>query len=214
MKTKIVAVALITITVGVFTFTRTKNAPPSDFRDAVAERSPEFNTDISVFKDDNGNLSVPKAGAVDEKTKIATSSLPPLSTPLVVYSDTQIIQPLSGSGFTVKYSKVLDKDEAKAHAEMWLEWLKASKMATKYKLFGTEELGYGFAFALASRGSVFLTCSLNKGLSIFEAGKLAFSTYQSANPGAFGRMEIAVAPVILIENRENKACVLRIAVED
>lgn len=34
MKTKIAVAALLTITAGMFTFTRTKNAPPSDFRDA------------------------------------------------------------------------------------------------------------------------------------------------------------------------------------
>lgn len=67
MKTKIVAVALITITAGVFAFTRTKNAPPSDFRDAVAERSSEFNTDIPTFENNNKDISVPMPTAVSKK---------------------------------------------------------------------------------------------------------------------------------------------------
>jgi len=60
MKTKIVVVALITITAGVFTFTGTKNSPPSDFRDAVADNK-DFNTSIPVFEKDSGNIPVPVA---------------------------------------------------------------------------------------------------------------------------------------------------------
>ena len=61
MKTRIVVVALITIAAGGFAFTRVKNVPPSDFRDAVAERSPEFNTDIPTFENNDKNIPIPKA---------------------------------------------------------------------------------------------------------------------------------------------------------
>ena len=63
MRIKVAVAAFVAVTVGVLVFTRTKNATPSDLRDAVAEnlRSQDFNTSISVVGKDNENLPVPKA---------------------------------------------------------------------------------------------------------------------------------------------------------
>jgi len=58
MRMKIAVMALAAVIVGVFAFTRTKNAPPFDLRDAVGDS--EFNTDIPAFKKgDNSNIPAP-----------------------------------------------------------------------------------------------------------------------------------------------------------
>jgi len=73
MKIKMAVIAFVTITAGVFSFTRTKNAPPSDLRDAVADNR-GFDISIPAFDKGNGNLPVPKIAVAHEKTPATTNS--------------------------------------------------------------------------------------------------------------------------------------------
>ena len=73
MKTKMAVVGLITIITGVLVFTRTKNAPPADLRDAVA--SQDFDTAIPVFENNNGNIPVPKAAVPVETQGFSASGV-------------------------------------------------------------------------------------------------------------------------------------------
>lgn len=70
MKTKITGIVLVTIIAGVFVFTRTKNAPPSDFRDAVV--SQDFDTTIPSFENETDNIPVPKASVYDAAKPVST----------------------------------------------------------------------------------------------------------------------------------------------
>ena len=63
MKTRISVIALIFVSAGVFGFSRTKNTPPSDLRDAVA--SQDFDITIPAFESNDGNIPVPKAAVID-----------------------------------------------------------------------------------------------------------------------------------------------------
>ncbi|MCG2725080.1 MAG: hypothetical protein L6420_02275 [Elusimicrobia bacterium] len=60
----IIAVAIIA---GGLAFTRTKNAPPTDFRDAMADNADyqDFDTVIPVIEGDKGNYPAPKAVAAN-----------------------------------------------------------------------------------------------------------------------------------------------------
>ena len=58
-KSKLAVLVLVGGIAGMFIINRTKNVIPSDLRDAVG--APEFNTDISVFANDDQSIPVPKA---------------------------------------------------------------------------------------------------------------------------------------------------------
>jgi len=64
MKIKTAALAFATVTLGIFALLVTKNAPPSDFRDAVAEdlKSQDFKTTLPKIEN-SANLPAPSAAA-------------------------------------------------------------------------------------------------------------------------------------------------------
>jgi hypothetical protein len=68
MKTKIIVAALLMVMAGMFTFMRTKNAPPSDLRDAVAEGRQDFTGEIRDVEEAIKDVSSPVSAAIPEKT--------------------------------------------------------------------------------------------------------------------------------------------------
>ena len=73
MKTKILALAFMAITVGMFTLTRTKNAVPSDLRDAMSDRAvDQLGSDLSAAKIPNAG-SPREVSGVNSKVELPAS---------------------------------------------------------------------------------------------------------------------------------------------
>ena len=60
MSKKIASLMLVAVVISVFVFTRTKNTPTLDFRDAMAD---DFNTDISSIEQNFGDIPIPTPNA-------------------------------------------------------------------------------------------------------------------------------------------------------